>query len=52
MPPAMIRSKDNASGIPDAGPESCESKDAPPSDLGFSSPSTDALAESTWDGRR
>lgn len=38
VPPAMIRSKDRASGIPKLDPELCESKDASPTDLGFSSP--------------
>lgn len=47
VPPAMIRSNDKASGIPKAGPEPCESIDVSPTDLGFSSPNMDALAEST-----
>ena len=52
VPPAMIRSKDNASGMPMADAEACESIDASPTDLGFSSPMTEARAELMWGGRR
>ena len=38
VPPARIRSKDNASGMPNADAEACESMDDSPKDLGFSSP--------------
>jgi len=47
VPPATIRPKDKASGMPKDEPEPCESIDASPSDLGFSSPRNEARAEST-----
>ncbi len=51
VPPAMMRSKDKASGIPKdippEAPEAWESMDVSPMDLVFSSPRTDARAEST-----
>ncbi len=52
VPPAMMRSKDNASGMPKIEDEPCESMDDSPSDLGFSSPMKEPRAESTWAGRR
>ncbi len=52
VPPAIIRSKDNASGMPKDIPVPCESMDASPMDCVFSSPRTEARAESTCGGRR
>ena len=43
----MMRSKDKASGIPKDTPEPWESMDVSPIDLVFSSPETEARAEST-----
>ncbi len=54
VPPAMMRSKDKASGIPKdippeppEPPEAWELMDVSPMDLAFSSPRTEARAEST-----
>ena len=54
VPPVMMRSKDKASGIPKdmppeppEPPEAWESMDVSPIDLVFSSPRTEARAEST-----
>lgn len=44
VPPDMIFSKDKASGMPSDMPLLCE---APPIDLVFSSPFTEALDEAT-----
>lgn len=44
VPPEMILSKDKASGMPSDMPLLCE---APPIDLVFSSPFTEALEEAT-----